>query len=83
MTDNELRELLIEILDVMDDLARTVQSITPPPDRHVAESAERIAREEAVRTGKPLPRKAPSLVEKVASLRERVRSLPSSDDSGA
>ena len=77
MEDKELKGLLIEIVEAVNDLAKQVQSITPPSDPRIAEDREHTAREEAMRTGKPLPRKAPSLAEKVASLLEKVKSLRS------
>jgi hypothetical protein len=80
MTDKESRELLNEFMEVIGDLTQEVESLKQRT-AHLSNDAitrtmEQEARLNRIRAGVPHPPRPKTLAEKVASLHERVKSLP-------
>jgi hypothetical protein len=77
MEDKELRQLLADIIEVLAELTDDVTNLkaSRPTDTKIIQETERVEREERIRTGAARPPKPRTVVEKVSSLRERVKSL--------
>jgi hypothetical protein len=76
MNGTELRSLLTEFMEVISDMTAEVQALQTRTSHLIDSRIEQEMERDRVRTGAPRPPKTRTLAEKVSSLRERVKSLP-------